>query len=93
MSKPSRGILILAILSSVGLGFLGILYILASAIEPMRFPVGVTLILAAFLIAVLSVRKFTKRPPLVVRWSPSGPIKLEELISRVYRWKGMSRRC
>jgi len=77
--SSSRLPLAIVIVVSVGLCFLGVLYVLASAIEPARLPVGITLIGLAIILIVFASRKLVKPPPVVVYWSPSGPVKPEEL--------------
>jgi len=69
----------LAIIAAIVLGILGILYLLAAAIEPSRSWTGMTLLGLCLILAFLVYKKLVKPAPITVRWSPSGPIKLEEL--------------
>lgn len=75
----SRAYLALAIIISAVFCFLGVMYILASAIAPTRLFVGVILIGLGLFILIFTSRKLVKPPPIVVYWSPSGPVKPEEL--------------
>jgi len=61
------------------LGSLGVLYLLASAIEPSRLWVGITLVGISLILAFFVYRSLVKPTPITVQWSPSGPLKLEEL--------------
>ncbi|KPV65310.1 MAG: hypothetical protein AOA65_0277 [Candidatus Bathyarchaeota archaeon BA1] len=77
--SSSRLSLVIVIIASAALGFLGVLYILASAYAPVRLLVGVTLIGLALFLLIFASRKLVKPPPIVVYWAPSGPLKPEEL--------------
>jgi len=75
----SRLFLATAIIAAIVLGSLGVLYLLASAIEPTRLWVGITLIGLSLILAFFIYKKLVKPAPITVHWSPSGPLKLEEL--------------
>jgi len=77
--SSSRLLLVITIITSVVLGFLGVLYLLASAMEPMRLWVGIVLIGIALVLVAFVYKSLVKPPPITVYWSPSGEIKLEEL--------------
>jgi len=77
--SSSRFVLAITIIASVVLGFLGVLYLLASAMEPMRLWVGVILIGIALVLVAFVSKSLVKPPPIAVHWSPSGQVKLEEL--------------
>jgi len=69
----------MAIVVAIVLGSLGVLYLLASALEPSRLWTGITLLGMSLILAFLVYRTLVKPAPITVHWSPSGPLKLEEL--------------
>ena len=77
----SRFLLVITIIASVALGFLGVLYLLASPMDPThtRLWVGVTLIGVALVLIAFVSKSLVKPPPITVYWSHSGQVKLEEL--------------
>ena len=77
--SSSRLLLAITVIASAVLGFLGVLYLLASAMEPMRLWVGVILIGVALVLVAFVSKSLVKPPPITVHWSPSGEVKLEEL--------------
>jgi len=79
MVSSSRLLLAITVAASVVLGFLGVLYLLASAMEPMRLWVGIILIGIALVLVAFVSKSLVKPPPITVHWSPSGAVKLEEL--------------
>jgi len=79
ITNVSRVILAIAIIAAVALGFLGVLYLLASAIEPTRLWVGITLLGISLILAFFVYKSLVKPAPITVHWSPSGPLNLEEL--------------
>lgn len=79
MSSSSRFLLAITIIASASLGILGVLYLLASAVEPMRLWVGIILIGVALVLVAFASKSLIKPPPITVHWSPSGQVKLEEL--------------
>jgi len=78
-ASSSRLLLALAVVASIVLGVLGVLYLLASAMVPMRLWVGVILIGVALVLVTVVYKSLVKPPPITVYWSPSGEVKLEEL--------------
>ena len=82
MVSSSRLLLAITVIASVVLGFLGVLYLLASTaapMQPMRLWVGVILIGIALVLIAFASKSLVKPPPITVHWSPSGTVKLEEL--------------
>lgn len=79
LSNLSRIILTIAIIGAIILGSLGVLYLLASTIEPSRLWVGITLLGISLLLAIFVYKSLVKPAPITVHWSPSGPLKPEEL--------------
>jgi len=79
ISNLSKIILAIAILGVIVLGIFGVLYLLASAIAPARLWVGVTLLGISLILAFFVYKSLAKPAPITVHWSPSGPLKLEEL--------------
>ena len=77
--SSSRLLLAITVIASAVLGFLGVLYLLASVMEPMRLWVGVILIGVALVLVAFVSKSLVKPPPITVHWSPSGEVKLEEL--------------
>ena len=78
--SSSRFILAITVVASVVLGFLGVLFLLASAVEdPMRLWKGIILIVIALVLVAFVSKSLVKPPPITVHWSPSGEVKLEEL--------------
>jgi len=78
-SASLRLLLIVSVLAAVILGFLGVMYVLSAAYAPTRLFTGIVLIGLALVISVFVYRGTVKPKPIVVSWSPSGPIKPEEL--------------
>ena len=78
-TSSSRFLLAITIIASTVFGSLGVLYLLASAMEPMRLWVGVILIGIALVLVAFVSKSLVKPPPITVHWSPSGEVKLEEL--------------
>ena len=78
-ASSSRFLLAIIVIASAILGSLGVLYLLASAVEPMRLWVGIILIGVALVLVAFASKSFVKPPPITVHWSPSGEVKLEEL--------------
>jgi len=80
MVSWSRFLLAITVVASVVLGFLGVLYLLASAVEdPMRLWKGIILIGIALVLVAFVSKSLVKPPPITVHWSPSGEVRLEEL--------------
>jgi len=79
ISHVSKVLLAIAIIVAIVLGFFGVLYLLASAVEPARLWVGITLLGTSLIIAFFVYRSLAKPAPITVHWSPSGPLKPEEL--------------
>jgi len=77
--SSSRFLLTIAVIASAILGFLGVLYLLASTMEPMRLWVGIILIGTALVLVAIASKSLIKPPPITVHWAPSGEVKLEEL--------------
>ena len=77
--SSSRFLLAITVIASAALGFLGVLYLLASAMEPMRLWVGIILIGIALVLVAIASKGLIKPLPITVHWSPSGEVKLEEL--------------
>ena len=69
----------LAYVTSVILGFLGVLYLLASVYAPQRLITGSLLLGSAILIIALTVWKTSIPKKIIVQWSPSGELEVEEL--------------
>jgi len=78
-STSSRLLLVVSVLAALILGFLGVMYILAAAYAPTRLVTGIVLIGLALVTFAFAYRTTLKPRPIVVSWSPSGPIKPEEL--------------
>jgi hypothetical protein len=72
-------IIALAVIGAIALGTLGILYLLAAAVVPSRLWIGITLLGVSLILAFLVYKSLAKPTPINVQWSPSGPIKPEEL--------------
>jgi len=78
--SSSRLLSAITIIASAVLGFLGVLYLLASAVEdPMRLWKGIIMIGIALVLVAFASKSFVKPPPITVHWSASGEVKLEEL--------------
>ena len=77
--SPSRFLLVITITVSAILGFLGVLFLLASAMDPMRLWVGIILVGIALVLVAFASKSLVKPPAITVHWSPSGEMKLEEL--------------
>ena len=78
--SSSRLLLAITVIASAVLGFLGVLYLLASAVEdPMRLWKGIILIGIALVLVSFVSKSLVKPPSITVHWSPSGRVKLEEL--------------
>jgi len=77
--SSSRLLLAITVIASAALGFLGVLYLLASPMDPTRLWVGVILIGVALVLVAFASKSLVKPPPITVHWSPSGQVKLEEL--------------
>ena len=75
----SKFFIVIATISSIALGFLGVLFLLASAMNLNRLMVGIILIMIALVLAIFIFRSTVKPPPITVYWKPSGKVKLEEL--------------
>jgi len=79
IADVSRLVLAIAVIAAIVLGFFGVLYLLASAIEPARLWVGITLLGLSLILAFFVYKSLIKPAPITVHWSPSGPVTLEEL--------------
>jgi len=77
--SSSRFLLVITIAVSAILGFLGVLFLLASAMDPMRLWVGIILVGIALVLVAFASKSLVKPPSITVHWSPSGEMKLEEL--------------
>ena len=71
--------MVACVLAALILGFLGVMYILAAAYAPTRLITGMILIGLAIVISAFAYRSMVKPKPIIVSWSPSGPVKAEEL--------------
>jgi len=79
-ASSSRFLLAIIVIASAILGSLGVLYLLASAVEdPMRLWKGIIMIGIALVLVAFVSKNLVKPPPITVHWSPSGEVKLEEL--------------
>jgi len=79
VTNVPRVILAIAIIAAIVLGIFGVLYLLASAMELARLWVGITLLGLSLALAFFVYKSLVKPAPITVHWSPSGPLKLEEL--------------
>lgn len=81
MSSSARFLLAITIIASAALGILGVLFLLASPLDPthLHLWVGVILIGVALVLVAFASKSLIKPPPITVHWSPSGQVKLEEL--------------
>ena len=77
--SSSRFLLIITITVSASLGILGVLFLLASAMDPMRLWIGIILVGIALVLVAFASKSLVRPPSITVHWSPSGQVKLEEL--------------